>query len=138
KLLSKQETVAAQIYDKLRFRIVTRSSEDIFPVVQFLSKKLFPFNYVIPAQSINSIFHFKNYVLQNQHLAPMLPSMQAGAADAVAQEEALNAYGLSLGAESSPVSLSHERIITGEKKRIRNRTIPPTPRAMPVWSAFLS
>ncbi len=78
KLLSKQETVAAQIYDKLRFRIVVRDREDIFPVLQYLSKKLFPFNYVLPGQSINSIFHFKKYCAQNPHLGPMLPEMQAG------------------------------------------------------------
>ncbi len=81
KLLSKQETVAAQIYDKLRFRIVTRSVDEIFPVIQFLTKKLFPFNYVIPGQSINSIFHFRNYCRADPHLAPMLPEMQAGADD---------------------------------------------------------
>jgi len=78
KLLSKQETVAAQIYDKLRFRIVTRSRDDIFPVIQYLTKKLFPFNYVMPGQSINSIFHFKKYSQENPHLRPMLPEMQAG------------------------------------------------------------
>ena len=78
KLLSKQETVAAQIYDKLRFRIVTRSKADIFPVIQYLSQKLFPWNYVIPGQSINSIFPFKHYCLEHPHLAPMLSEMQAG------------------------------------------------------------
>ena len=78
KLLSKQETVAAQIYNKLRFRIVTRSRDDIFPVIQYLTKKLFPFNYVMPGQSINSIFHFKKYSQENPHLRPMLPEMQAG------------------------------------------------------------
>ena len=80
KLLSKRETVAAQIYDKLRFRIVTRERDDIFPVLQYLTKKLFPFNYVIPGQSINSIFHFKSYCESNA--APrkrMLEDMQAGA-----------------------------------------------------------
>jgi len=81
KLLSKQETIAAQIYDKLRFRIVTRSSDDIFPVVQYLTKKLFPFNYVVPGQSINSVFHFKSYCQRSAHLAPMLPSMQTGTDD---------------------------------------------------------
>jgi uncharacterized protein (TIGR04552 family) len=81
KLLSKQETVAAQIYDKLRFRIVTRSADDIFPVINYLTKKLFPYNYVIPAQSINSIFNFKSYCNENSHLKPMLPEMQAGRDD---------------------------------------------------------
>jgi uncharacterized protein (TIGR04552 family) len=81
KLLSKQETVAAQIYDKLRFRIVTRSKDDIFPVIQYLSRKLFPFNYVMPGQSINSIFHFKKYCTESAHLKPMLGEMQAGRDD---------------------------------------------------------
>jgi uncharacterized protein (TIGR04552 family) len=79
KLLSKREAVSAQIYDKLRFRIVTRERDDIFPVLQYLQKKLFPFNYVIPAQSINSIFHFKRYCSAFDHLKEMLPEMQAGA-----------------------------------------------------------
>jgi uncharacterized protein (TIGR04552 family) len=81
KLLSKQDTVAAAIYDKLRFRIVTRSKNDIFPVVQYLCKKLFPFNYVVPGQSINSMFHFKQYCSQYAHLRPMLGEMQAGRDD---------------------------------------------------------
>ena len=54
KLLSKQETIAAQIFDKLRFRVVTRTRDDIFPILQYLTKHLFPFNYVVPGQSINS------------------------------------------------------------------------------------
>lgn len=78
KLLSKQETLAAQIYDKLRFRIVTRSKDDIFPIIQYLSRKLFAFNYVLPKQSINSIFNFKRYCQGKPHLRPMLPEMQAG------------------------------------------------------------
>jgi uncharacterized protein (TIGR04552 family) len=81
KLLSKQETIAAQIYDKLRFRVVTRTRGDIFGVVQYLTKKLFPFNYVVPGQSTNSIFNFKSYCMQNAHLKPMLPEMQAGPDD---------------------------------------------------------
>jgi len=79
KLLSKREAVSAQIFDKLRFRIVTRERDDIFPIVQFLQKKLFPFNYVIPSQSINSIFHFKRYCQQQDHLKSYLTDMQAGA-----------------------------------------------------------
>ena len=81
KLLSKQETAAAAIYDKLRFRIVTRSYDDIFPVVQYLTKKLFPFNYSIPGQSINSMFHFKQYSSRFPNLKQMLPEMQAGKDD---------------------------------------------------------
>jgi uncharacterized protein (TIGR04552 family) len=55
KLLSKRETIAAQIYDKLRFRIVTRTREDLFPVVNYLTRRLFPFNYAIPGESTNTL-----------------------------------------------------------------------------------
>ncbi len=79
KLMSKREAVSAQIFDKLRFRIVTREPDDIFPVVQYLQKRLFPFNYIIPGQSINSIFHFKSYCQKNTHLQSFLAEMQAGA-----------------------------------------------------------
>jgi uncharacterized protein (TIGR04552 family) len=75
KLLSKQETLAAQIFDKLRFRIVTRTRDDIFPILQYLSKRLFPFNYVVPGQSINSIFGFKSYV-EKTPLKPLLDQLQ--------------------------------------------------------------
>ncbi len=81
KLLSKQETIAAQIFDKLRFRVVTRSRDDIFPILQYLTKRLFPFNYVVPGQSINSVFGFDSYV-EKTALAPLLARMQAsGGAD---------------------------------------------------------
>src|SRR5579859_3055378 len=84
KLLSKQETIAAQIFDKLRFRVVTRSRDDIFPILQYLTKRLFPFNYVVPGQSINSIFGFRSYV-EDTPLRPLLsrlqPHLQAAGTD---------------------------------------------------------
>jgi uncharacterized protein (TIGR04552 family) len=75
KLMSKQETIAAQIFDKLRFRIVTRTREDIFPILQYLTRRLFPFNYVVPGQSINSVFSFRSYV-ENTSLRGLLPQLQ--------------------------------------------------------------
>src|ERR1700722_19674987 len=81
KLLSKQETIAAQIFDKLRFRVVTRTREDIFPILQYLSRRLFPVNYVVPGQSINSIFSFRSYV-ERSSLKPLLAQLQThGATD---------------------------------------------------------
>jgi uncharacterized protein (TIGR04552 family) len=80
KLLSKQETIAAQIFDKLRFRIVTRTRDDIFPILQYLSKRLFPFNYVVPGQSINSVFSFRAYV-DKTPLRPLLAQMQTHGPD---------------------------------------------------------
>ena len=78
KLMSKQETIAAQIFDKLRFRIVTRTRDDILPVLQYLTKKLFPFNYVVPGQSINSVLSFRSY-LEKSPLRPLVAQMQTHA-----------------------------------------------------------
>jgi uncharacterized protein (TIGR04552 family) len=56
KLLSRPEATAAALYDKLRFRIVTRTRDDVLPVLLYLTEQLFPFNYVVPKQSTNTIF----------------------------------------------------------------------------------
>lgn len=81
KLLSKAATSASEIYDKLRFRIVTRSADDILPVLLYLSERLLPFNYVMPGQSINTIFQFRSYCESKPHLRSMLRELQTGVDD---------------------------------------------------------
>jgi uncharacterized protein (TIGR04552 family) len=81
KLLSKSETSAAAIYDKLRFRIVTRNVDDLLPVLHFLTQRLFPFSYVIPGQSVNTIFHFKSFCQAHPHLRGFVPNFQGGVDD---------------------------------------------------------
>jgi uncharacterized protein (TIGR04552 family) len=76
KLLSKPETIAANIYDKVRFRIVTRAADDIFPVINYMLRHIFPFNYVIPGQSTNTLFHFMSYCEQNPHLREIYRDLQ--------------------------------------------------------------
>jgi uncharacterized protein (TIGR04552 family) len=58
KLLAKKETVAAQVFDRVRYRIVTESLDQVVPVVCHLSRTLFPFNYVVPGQTRNSLVAF--------------------------------------------------------------------------------
>ncbi|HET9958778.1 MAG TPA: TIGR04552 family protein [Polyangiaceae bacterium] len=76
KLLSKPEATAAALYDKLRFRIVTRTREDILPVLLYLTNQLFPFNYVVPKQSTNTIFHLGTLMHSHPHLAGMAKELQ--------------------------------------------------------------
>jgi len=77
KLLSKPETIAANIYDKLRFRIVTREPDDIFPTLNYMLRNIFPFNYVIPGQSTNTLFHFRTYCEKHPHLADLYSRLQS-------------------------------------------------------------
>lgn len=83
KLLSKPEATAAAVYDKLRFRIVTQSRDDLLPVLEFLTRHLFPFNYVVAGESINTIFHFRSYCESHPHLRGMAPSFQGIIDDAL-------------------------------------------------------
>ncbi len=55
KLLCKKETIAAQIYDRVRYRIVTRKKEDIVKVILYLFSMILPFNYLIPEASVNQL-----------------------------------------------------------------------------------
>jgi uncharacterized protein (TIGR04552 family) len=76
KLLSKSESTAAALYDKLRFRIVTRTKEDILPILLYLTEHVFPFNYVVPGESTNTLFHFRAFCEAHPHLREMISGFQ--------------------------------------------------------------
>ncbi len=67
KLLAKKETVAAQVYDRTRFRVVTRTREDLLPVLYYLTQRLFPFHLVVPGQTENTLIPFKSVLAENPH-----------------------------------------------------------------------
>jgi uncharacterized protein (TIGR04552 family) len=60
KLLAKKATIAADVFDKLRFRLITRSMDDLPAVLHELLHRLIPFNYVIPGQTVNGILPFRS------------------------------------------------------------------------------
>lgn len=55
KLLAKRESTAAAIYDKLRFRIITESREDLVPALAWLTRNLIPFPAITPGESFNNL-----------------------------------------------------------------------------------
>ncbi len=55
KLISKPQVTAAQIFDKLRFRLTLCSRHDIVPVLQWLTRHLFPYNHVVAGETHNRI-----------------------------------------------------------------------------------
>jgi len=76
KLLSKRETLAAQIYDKTRFRIVTAHPEDVLPTVHHLANHLFPFNFVVPGQTQNSLVSFRKLIEEEPALQRLIPKLE--------------------------------------------------------------
>lgn len=55
KLLSKRKSTAAQVFDRIRFRIITRDRASIMPTLLLLKKRLVPFAFVIPGESTNTL-----------------------------------------------------------------------------------
>ncbi len=55
KLLAKRESTAATVFDKLRFRLVTASREDVVVCIAWLLRNLIPFPAVIPGESVNTL-----------------------------------------------------------------------------------
>src|SRR5262249_44113388 len=76
KLLAKRSTLAASVYDKLRFRLVTRDREDLLPMLIELTHRLIPFNYVVPGESLNDIVPFRKVVEESQSLSKLAGQLQ--------------------------------------------------------------
>ncbi|MBN2801673.1 MAG: TIGR04552 family protein, partial [Deltaproteobacteria bacterium] len=73
KLLSKDDPLAAQLFDKMRFRIVTATKEDIIPTINYLTKKLFPFNYILSGETYNTILPIHNYMVKGNDIETINP-----------------------------------------------------------------
>lgn len=75
KLLAKRETIAADVYDKLRFRMITQTEEELVFVVRELVQRLVPFNYVIPGQSVNDIIDLRQIIEGDEPLRRFMPEL---------------------------------------------------------------
>jgi uncharacterized protein (TIGR04552 family) len=78
KLLVKRENIAAQIFDKLRVRITTSRREHLVPVLNYLTRHLFPFNYVIPRESRNRLVDLRRALEETPELAAKIADLQQG------------------------------------------------------------
>ena len=75
KLLAKRDNLAAHVYDKLRFRMITRTEEEIVFVLRELLHRLVPFNYVIPGESQNDIVDLQAFIERDPYLRAHLPDL---------------------------------------------------------------
>ncbi|HUS67949.1 MAG TPA: TIGR04552 family protein [Kofleriaceae bacterium] len=88
KLLAKRSTLAASIYDKLRFRMIVRAQEDIVPILVALHRRLIPFNYVVPGASVNQLLPFRRLLESSERLMQLEPQLQTDSAIEKSQERA--------------------------------------------------
>ena len=85
KLLAKRENIAATVFDKLRFRIVTESIEHVLPAFTWLTRQLFPFNYVIPGESHNNLMRFNDLI----NISPCLGGNLSPTSNGIDEEDLL-------------------------------------------------
>ncbi len=76
KLLAKKESVAAQVFDRVRYRLVTERADQIPSVVLHLTRHLFPFNYAVPGQVQNSLFRFSDLLAAHPRGAELAAELQ--------------------------------------------------------------
>jgi uncharacterized protein (TIGR04552 family) len=76
KLLAKRESLAAHVYDKLRFRLITRRYDDLPVILRELVGRLIPFNYLVPGQSVNRLYPFSRIFDQSPSLQRHKENMQ--------------------------------------------------------------
>jgi len=88
KLLSKKASRASDILDKLRFRIVTESRDDLMPVLAFLLRRVLPWNQVTADESSNNLLGFRRALESDNALRPFLSALQVNVEmeDSVADE----------------------------------------------------
>jgi uncharacterized protein (TIGR04552 family) len=76
KLLAKKDTVAAQIFDRVRYRIVTERADQVPSVVWHLTQHLFPFNFAVPGQAQNTLLRFGDLLAAHPDGAALAAHLQ--------------------------------------------------------------
>jgi uncharacterized protein (TIGR04552 family) len=76
KLLAKSDTVAAQVFDRVRYRVVTERRDQIAPVVWYLARHLFPFSYAVPGQTQNNLVRFRDLLAAHPQGARLAGELQ--------------------------------------------------------------
>ncbi len=92
KLLAKRSTLAANIYDKLRFRLIVPRYDDLIPTLAVLTRQLIPFNYVVPGESVNLLVDLPAALASQAALAPTAAHLQPRTAAAGRKRMTLNEF----------------------------------------------
>jgi uncharacterized protein (TIGR04552 family) len=90
KLLAKRSTLAANIYDKLRFRLIVPEQQDLVPMIATLTRQLIPFNYVVPNESLNQLVDLDDLV--RRHEARMAALEAGGSGSFIRPPATLNEF----------------------------------------------
>ncbi|MCA9706912.1 MAG: TIGR04552 family protein [Myxococcales bacterium] len=77
KLLVKRETNAAQVFDRLRFRLIVDREADVVPTINLMLHRFLPFNYVVPGQTHNTLINLAQFEKRAQRARPVILAQHA-------------------------------------------------------------
>ena len=76
KLLRRSDSLAAEVHDRIRFRIITEDLNSLFEALVFLTRNLFPFNYIVPGESRNDLLDLQATLGADPYLQNLAQNMQ--------------------------------------------------------------
>lgn len=72
KMLVKRETNAAQVFDRLRFRLTVAREGDVVPTINLMLHRFVPFNYVVPGQTQNTLINLAPFEKRGAKARPVM------------------------------------------------------------------
>ncbi len=75
KMLVKRETNAAQVFDRLRFRLIVARESDVVPTINLMLHRFVPFNYVVPGQTHNTLIDLSQFEKRASKARPVMPDL---------------------------------------------------------------
>lgn len=76
KLLCRSDSLAAEVHDRIRFRVITEDLGSLFEALVYMTRNLFPFNYVVPGESRNDLLDLEASIQQDEYLAQVASGLQ--------------------------------------------------------------
>jgi uncharacterized protein (TIGR04552 family) len=76
KLLCRSDSLAAEVHDRIRFRIITEDLSHLFEALVYLTRTLFPFNYVLPGESRNDLLDLEATLSSDPYLSHLSSQLQ--------------------------------------------------------------
>ena len=76
KLLCRSDSLAAEVHDRIRFRIITEDLSNLFEALVYLTRHLFPFNYVLPGESRNDLLDLDATLSADPYLSSLASQLQ--------------------------------------------------------------
>ncbi len=92
KLLVKRGATAGDILDRVRFRFVTDTRDDIVPAIAHLIQRVLPFNHVLARESVNNLVDLRAWLAAHPRLRGMATALHPSLDEVEGHSSAVNEF----------------------------------------------